>query len=120
MMQHTPGPWKCWNAYTLNGLVHLTRIGPEGDETAGICAPYGTDMTGKAEDLQLAAAAPEMLEVCQKDRLDLLQSLITEAVRHAAAVGDGNTNAVLSCCAELQQFHDDLESAIAKAKGTQS
>ena len=118
MSEHTPEPWQIWDASECgDGLLVATRIGPATD--GGIWATGGQDLKGQCKDLRLVASAPDLLAACRDDRLSMLQSLINESLRHAEAIGDGDANAVLLCCHELQQMHDDLSNAFAKATGGQ-
>jgi len=65
-MAHTPGPWKLWNGwgpYAGDGKMRCERIGPEGG--GGIHTLNQPDIVGSREDLELIAAAPDLLQACK-------------------------------------------------------
>lgn len=66
MTQHTPGPWKIFNAWEHKGVIAFSRIG--NDEKSVIRSENTqTDIYATNEaDLHLIAAAPELLEACEK------------------------------------------------------
>jgi hypothetical protein len=65
-VKRTRRPWKLWNSFERDGLLRCERIGPRGG--GGIRGSNGVegDLVASREDLELAAAAPELLEACKE------------------------------------------------------
>ena len=101
MTQHTPGPWVTWKgAY---GALHVgpAKLDHPGREAAQYAAERGRDLLAQREaDAALIAAAPDLLNMCER--------LLGFAYHY------GSTEAVLSA----EGLFVSARETIAKAKGS--
>lgn len=65
VVSHSPGPWRCWNAFHVPGnRVAVERIGPDG---GGELQPNdGYSIVATEADAVLACSAPVLLSVLEE------------------------------------------------------
>lgn len=69
MTEHTPGPWRVYDAYDIiraPGMVAATRIGTLLYEDVIRASPYGySEINLSKGDAHLICAAPDLLAACE-------------------------------------------------------
>jgi hypothetical protein len=110
MTKHTPGPWHWWSQETDTDRpknYDLDKILSENGDV--ILTIYGDQEERKEPNLQLLAAAPELLEELEKATRELHEAIYTRAA---------NTWATPEIAYEhANKLTESYRAAIAKAKG---
>jgi hypothetical protein len=86
MTQHTPGPW----------FAHNIGLGPNGE--GPFTYPLGNDPDKAAANARLIAAAPDLLDMCER----LLGFALFYGEPTAIAAGDGMINAAKALIAQAK------------------
>lgn len=110
MTNHTPGPWKVFNAWQdhRDQSIEFTRIGND-EKTVIHAEDSQVEIVAPNEaDLHLITVAPELLEELEKT-LDSLNAFIKEIISNDMIIP-----------LWVNERKDEIEIIIAKAKGEQS
>lgn len=117
MSNHTPGPWRAWEATPEEHQAEGWIVsGPR-----GVVAEVEQRGTWGEADARLIAAAPDLLKALEDLHDDNVEIVAAASVVMAASIGVGNKPAALSRWAQvLDEGKGSLtqaRAAIAKARG---